>query len=177
MANQHIVLLTGPPGIGKTTVVRVLAEQLAEQRLAGFYTAEIRVAGERKGFRLETLDGCEVVIAHMGFPHRHRVGKYGVDVAAIDSIAVSALIIDPRVALYLVDEIGKMECLSHRFVAAMRALLDARVPVVATVAEKGTGFITEVKARNDISLLRLTRENRSRLPQHVLRWLSERQRL
>jgi nucleoside-triphosphatase THEP1 len=38
---QHI-LLTGPPGCGKTTVVRHVADQLTDLRLAGFYTREIR---------------------------------------------------------------------------------------------------------------------------------------
>jgi nucleoside-triphosphatase len=35
-------LLSGPPGCGKTTVLRRLAERLGDLRLAGFYTQEIR---------------------------------------------------------------------------------------------------------------------------------------
>ncbi|MBI2218916.1 MAG: hypothetical protein HYU51_16645 [Candidatus Rokubacteria bacterium] len=48
-----------------------------------------------------------------------------------------------------VDEIGKMECLSRAFVEAVRALLDTAMPVVATVAARGGGFIEEVKRRRD----------------------------
>jgi len=67
-----------------------------------------------------------------------------------------------------VDEIGKMECLSARFVAHMRRILDGRVPLIATVAQRGAGFIAEVKRREDCELLTLTRANRDAMPQQLL---------
>jgi nucleoside-triphosphatase THEP1 len=36
------ILLSSPPGCGKTTVIRRLVERLADLRLAGFYTQQIR---------------------------------------------------------------------------------------------------------------------------------------
>jgi nucleoside-triphosphatase THEP1 len=86
--------------------------------------------------RQDHFDGTERVIAHIDFPKMHRVGKYGVDVGAIDE-ATELLADDPAVQVYLVDEIGKMECLSERFVAAMRTLLIGPKPVVATIALRG----------------------------------------
>ena len=71
------------------------------------------------------------------------------------------------------DEIGKMECLSPGFVAAMRALLDAGRPVVATIGERGGGFIAEVKRRPDVALWRLTRDNRDAVPARILTWLRD----
>lgn len=38
---RHI-LLAGPPGCGKTTVVQKVVDRLGDLRLAGFYTREIR---------------------------------------------------------------------------------------------------------------------------------------
>ena len=127
------VLLTAAPGTGKSTVIQRLAALLPDIRLAGFYTAEIRERGERRGFRLVAYDGSETLIAHVELPKTHRVGKYGVDVAAMERAADATL--GPRrgVQLYLVDEIGKMECLSERFTAHLRRILDGRVPLVATV--------------------------------------------
>jgi nucleoside-triphosphatase len=166
-----MLLLTGLPGVGKTTVIRRLAAALAGKRLGGFYTEEIRVGGQRQGFRLKTFDGQERIIAHVDVSKRQRVGKYGVDVSALDELAGSALAPDPAVAVYLVDEIGKMECLSPHFVAALRALLAGEQTVVASVALKGGGLIDEVKHRSDALLWEVTRENRDRLPGQLLAWL------
>ena len=170
---RHVLLITGNPGSGKTTVICRVADALAGRRLGGFYTEEIRVGGERRGFRLATFDGRDRVMAHEEFRGPHRVGKYGVDVSVIDGLADSALAVREEVDLYLVDEIGKMECMSPQFVTAMRALLHSRKPMVATIARRGGGFITEVKARKDAELWEVTRANRDGMPQEVLTWFRE----
>lgn len=167
----RLLLITGPPGVGKTTVIRKVAEALAGQRPGGFYTAEIRVRGERRGFRLVTFDGREIVMAHVDVKSAHRVGKYGVDVTAIDEVAESTLAVEPPRGLYLVDEIGRMECFSARFVLGMRELLESPRTVVATIARKGVGFIAEVKARQPAELLEVTRTNRDALPQRIVAWI------
>ena len=164
------LLITGTPGVGKTTVLRRIIAQLDAKRLRGFYTEEIREAGERCGFRLVGLDGEERVIAHVAFPKRYRVGKYGVDVAALD-YAATLLAPDPTIDVYLVDEIGKMECMSERFISAMRTLLAGRTPVVATVGLRGGGFIAEVKRLEMCTLWEVTRENRGELPSRIVSWI------
>jgi len=174
MTDKHVLLLTGTPGCGKTTAIRAVADKLKGKRLAGFYTAEIRSRGQREGFRLISFDHLQKTIAHVDFPGDHRVGKYGVDVAAIDEAAEQVLHLAAAVDVYLVDEIGKMECLSPRFVSAVRSLLDAGAVVVATVGKKGGGFMDEVKQRSDTELWELTRNNRDAMPERVLAWLDER---
>jgi nucleoside-triphosphatase len=171
LMRRHL-LLTGTPGCGKTTVIRKLAEQLAGERPRGFYTEEIRAAGERLGFRLVAFGGAEAVLAHVDLPKTHRVGKYGVDLAALDSAVAAALSPERKTGLWLVDEIGKMECLSERFVAAVRRLLAGAAPVVATVAQRGGGFIDEVKRREDCELWTLTRSNRDAMAQRIAAWLA-----
>ena len=148
-----------------------MIRKLAVDQAGGFYTEEIRERGERRGFRIVTFDGAKAVIAHVDFPKTHRIGKYGVDVAAIDEASAE---LTKNVDLYLVDEIGKMECLSERFVEHMRALLDSKRTVVATVASRGEGFIAEVKQRDDCELWTLNRSNRDAMPERVLRWIRER---
>ena len=126
MARRHL-LLTGAPGVGKSTVVRKVAEALARDGVAigGFRTGEIRDGGRRVGFRVTTFDGREAVLAHIDLAGPQRVGRYGVDVAALDRIVAGALAPD---GLHLVDEIGPMECFSPRFKEAVRRLLSSRIP-------------------------------------------------
>jgi len=169
----HVLLLTGTPGIGKTTVIRRAADRLKDKGLRGFYTEEIREKGERRGFRLVSFEGTTQTIAHVDFPKRHRVGKYGIDVETLDS-AATLLRPDAKARMYLVDEIGKMECLSERFVAAVRILISGGIPVVATIGARGGGFIAEVKCMPECDLWQVTHTDRDHLPARILTWLAER---
>jgi nucleoside-triphosphatase THEP1/oligoribonuclease NrnB/cAMP/cGMP phosphodiesterase (DHH superfamily) len=171
MARGHVLLLTGAPGVGKTTVLLKVAAALASRSLAGFTTEEIRQDGQRVGFRIVPLDGAGRIMAHLDFRGPARVGRYGVDVAAIDAVTETALAHDRHVDIYLVDEIGKMECLSQQFIAAMRLLLDSTKPVVATIARQGGGFIAEMKRRTDVELWEATVRNRDALVDPILRWI------
>ena len=80
------VLLTGRPGCGKTTLVKRVVKNVS-QRAAGFYTEEIRDRRVRVGFRLVTLDGDEDVLAHVDFETPERLGKYGLDLSALETLA------------------------------------------------------------------------------------------
>jgi nucleoside-triphosphatase len=147
-----------------------VATRLGRSRVGGFITEEIRVRGERRGFALVTFDGRRAVIAHVDRQGPH-VGKYGVDVETLEAMARSALAVRRDVTLYLVDEIGKMECLAPAFVESTRALLDAALPLVATVGQRGGGFIAEVKRRRDVTLWEITRANRDDMPARIGEWI------
>jgi nucleoside-triphosphatase len=172
-SKPHVLQITGAPGIGKTTVIRKVADELSRKGLRGFYTEEIREKEERRGFRMVAFDGTTHIIADVDFPKRHRVGKYGVDVQMLDD-AAQLLRPDLHARVYLVDEIGRMECLSQRFVTAMRFLISTDIPVVATVGVRGGGLIAEVKRRPECELWEVTRANRDDFPGRVMAWLSER---
>ncbi len=164
------ILLTGPPGCGKTTaVMKIVGALKGRLKMAGFYTEEIREAGQRQGFRWHRLDGRTGILAHIDTKGPHRVGKYGVDIASFDRQAVSVL--DPGAAdvdLFVVDEIGKMECFSDAFVETIRRLLQAQKSILATVAQKGPGLIQEAKSHPGIQLLHLSTANRNDVAQEVM---------
>jgi nucleoside-triphosphatase len=174
VVESHILLLTGMPGIGKTTLLRKVATAMPQYSIAGFYTAEIREGGQRKGFRLVTFNGEEGVIAHVGIDSIHRVGKYGVDVAVIDQFADLTLGLDKDVDVYFIDEIGKMECMSQHFLSRMQTLLASDKTVLATVGKKGRGLIEEVKNCPTSELWEITHSNRDELLPRVVAWLSSR---
>lgn len=170
----HVLLLTGASGVGKTTLIRKVAESLQVKKIRGFLTEEIREGGRRVGFRLEAFDGQSAVLAHVDTRSPHRAGKYGVDVGALDRVVESDLCTTEDLRIYLVDEIGPMECFSKRFVTRMTALLESGHLIVATIHRRAGGFVQQVKDRQDVELWEVTRENRDEMPPRILAWVDNR---
>jgi nucleoside-triphosphatase len=163
------LFLTGNPGVGKTTLIRAIVERLEGITCAGFYTEETRKSGQRTGFRIVTLDGQEGMLASIG-SQKPTVGKYSVHVRAFEKLVLRYL--DPVNApadLYVIDEIGKMELLSSQFRSRIIELLARRTNLLATISEKGNGFIERIKRRSDVELVEVTRGNRDELTEELAR--------
>lgn len=161
------ILITGFPGVGKTTFIRKLIEGLKGMSIAGFYTAEIREEGERKGFELISLDGRRGILSHVDLRTEFQVGKYSVDVEAFESFLEQIPFFDASTRLAIIDEIGKMECYSKIFLSLLNRVFDEKKTVVATIALKGSGPIAAVKKRKDVELIEITRKNRELMPSRV----------
>ena len=167
------ILLTGLPGCGKTTAVMQIIENLNCEKVVGFYTQEIRQNNIRRGLSWKRLDGAEGTLAHGDIKGRFKVGKYGVDIAGFEEAVVPVLDIERVDAeLFVIDEIGKMECFSEKFVAAVRRLFASEKSVLATVAKKGTGLISEVKNYSNTTLFNLTSASREKVVAEILQTLS-----
>jgi nucleoside-triphosphatase len=162
-----MLLVTGTPGIGKTTLIRKIIERLRPMRMSGFYTGEIREGASRTGFEVTTLDGKSGRLASVGTGEGPHVGHYRVDLASFEETALPSLELRPEISLYVVDEIGKMECLSKPFVEAMQKLAESDVPLLATVALHGSGFIEDIKSHPRTTILHVTRENRDEMPKTI----------
>jgi nucleoside-triphosphatase len=157
------VLLTGRPGCGKTTLIRRVANNLPRPA-GGFYTEEIRDRGTRTGFKIVTLDGDEAVFAHVDFKTPDRLGKYGLDLTALERIAVGSVREAIRAQrLVVIDEIGPMEFRSAIFRDAVMETLDSEVPVLATIFARSLPFTDAIKSRPDVMLIEVRPENRERL--------------
>jgi len=168
------ILVEGRPGSGKTTVAARLADLLAERRVEvlGFVTREVRVAGRRVGFAVETVDGKRATLAHVSFAGPPRVGSYGVDLETFERVALPAFAEPPQRGVVLIDELGKMELASKRFREAVSRLLDAPVDLVATVHVFRDPFTDRLKQRADVERIRVTRDSRDKLPDQLAHKLS-----
>ncbi len=167
------LLLTGRPGVGKTTVLRKVAQALGE-RAGGFYTEEVREDGRRVGFRIVTLDGQWGWLAHVRLPGRYRVGRYNVKLEDLETMGVAAV----RRALglrkvILIDEIGPMELFSPAFKHVVMQAMDSTLPLVATVMARFDPWVYALKARADTEVWEITRANRNAMPERVLAWINE----
>jgi nucleoside-triphosphatase len=150
-------------------VARRLIEQLREAEIpvGGFITQEMRDGGKRTGFEVEGLDGDREVLAHVSLPGPPRVGRYGVDVAALERVALPALAHPPLGGILVVDELGKMELASTALQEAFLAALAAPAAVVATVHVYRHPFTDALKARPDFDRITVTASNRQELPQRL----------
>ncbi len=165
------IILTGRPGVGKTTLIRRLAELLGE-RAAGFYTAEVRSYGERIGFDITTLSGGHGVLARVDWPGPPRVGRYGVRLADLEQVAVSEIYRGIETGkVLLIDEIGKMELASEAFRRAVEAAFRASNALVATAKSGADPFLDGLKAQPGVVVLEVTVSNRQSLLGHVLELL------
>ena len=162
------ILVTGLPGIGKTTLLRALSSELKRYRPSGFYTEELREGGVRKGFELVGLDGVMMTLAHQNVETAYRVGKYKVDVVGFEKFLGKVRFFEPGIGLIIIDEIGKMECLSRKFKEIIKSILDSEKIVVATIALKAGGFIGDLRNREDVKLFEMTKDNRNFLLLEIL---------
>lgn len=152
-------LLTGHPGVGKTTIIKKLIEEL-KLPAGGFYTEEMRENNMRMGFAIVTLSGFKGVLAHRNFKSRYKVGKYGVGVHTLNKIGVKEIelcLVEKKVIV--IDEIGKMELLSPQFQEVVRKALDADNPVLGTITLARHPFAQKVKGRDDVKIYQVTQQN------------------
>ncbi|MBD3347814.1 MAG: NTPase [Candidatus Eisenbacteria bacterium] len=157
------LFVTGRPGVGKTTLIEKVLERL-DVRAGGFYTREIREGGKRVGFSIVGMDGERGVLAHVGIESEHRVGKYGVDREDLERVGVAALESAIEEAdLVVMDEIGRMELCSPLFRDAVIRALDCPGPVLGTIQDRSNEFLDGVRSRDDVSVVRVTEENRDEL--------------
>ncbi len=165
------ILLSGKPGVGKTTIIRQVIVRLP--RLAGgFVTAEIREGSKRVGFKIESVmprpgtsgNVRKGTLAHVGFAGPHRVGKYGVNVEALEDVGVAALMEAlTREGVVVMDEIGRMELCSARFREAVARVLESPNPVLGTIQARHNEFLDSIRRREDVEIIEVTKGNRDAL--------------
>jgi nucleoside-triphosphatase len=170
---QQVYLLTGRPGTGKTSLIKQAIAGTGS-RAGGFYTEEIRVQGMRQGFRLVTLDGQSVTLAHVDIHSPHRVSKYEVDVEGLERVGVSALLrAIEQCDLIVVDEIGKMELFSARFREAVEQAIDSGKRVLGTIMLNASPWTDDIKRNPRVNLITVTRNNHDQILAELTKWLKE----
>ncbi|KAL3874533.1 hypothetical protein ACJMK2_037537 [Sinanodonta woodiana] len=183
---RHI-LLTGQPGVGKTTLVQKACESLSKsgKKLQGFYTEEVRAGRERIGFDVVTLDSTRGPLARVADEdissggQKYTVGKYTVKLHSFEQTALPTLISKTSgvPCIFVIDEIGKMEIFSQSFKKAVKNVMDSpKTTVLATIpVPKGRPipFVEEVRARKDAVVFTVTKENRNGILEDILSAVNE----
>ncbi len=175
---RRVFFVTGRPGVGKTTLVKRVAEALFDKyKIDGFITQEVREGGSRVGFKLMSIakaigrDGPEDWLAHVSmFRDGPKIGKYRVNLSAIEDIAIK--ILEKAVSeadLIIIDEIGPMELLHRKFLPTVERVLNSDRVVLATihVRYREDDRLRRLVERPDALLVELTVQNRNNMYQIV----------
>jgi nucleoside-triphosphatase len=168
---KQAYLLTGPPGVGKTTLIKEAITAI-EQRAGGFYTREMRSQGVRQGFEIVTLDGASAILASIDFHGPCRVSKYGVMADNLDNVGVAALRrATKECAIVVVDEIGKMELFSPAFREAVLEALDSGKKLLGTIMLAPHPWADRIKQDPRVEVVMVSRANHQQVAQELLAWL------
>ncbi|MBI5930407.1 MAG: AAA family ATPase [Chloroflexi bacterium] len=166
------ILITGKPGVGKTTIVRKVIEQT--WNMGGFYTREVQENGKRMGFEIVSLEGEVATLAtkavEIRFNNQVMLGNYKVNIDSIDLLAVPA--IEKAIEnnqIVVIDEIGPMELFSENFRnIVMKALKNDRITVFGTIVERSNQIADTIKTHPRVTLLHVEERNREEMYKLVI---------
>lgn len=165
---KRLLLLTGSPGVGKTTVLLRVVECLKAKgySVGGMLSREVRSDRTRVGFEILDLgSGSRGWLAHVNQKSGPSVGKYRVNLEDLDNIGANAIVnAAENFDVVVIDEIGPMELFSEKFKEAVRRAVEGGKLVVGVVHWKARDrLIDEVKNREDTEVFVVTYENRNKL--------------
>jgi len=160
--SKNVFLLTGKPGIGKSTMIKKLINDIGADICGGFYTEEITDAKGRVGFRCVSMNGESVEIANVENPSQTRIGRYGVDIETFEPFAIKVLqdaLSSKRIIV--IDEIGFMQMLSVSFQHIVQKVVSLSDHIVlGTVPVTGHPEIDKIKYSKNATIIGLNEFNR-----------------
>lgn len=171
---KRLLLITGSPGVGKTTLLLKVVEALKSRgySVGGMISRDVRTSGSRVGFEVTDLNsGSKGWLASVHQERGPRVGKYRVNVDDLNEVGVKAIQeACEKLEVVVVDEIGPMELFSEKFKEAVEKAVESKKLVVSTIHWKMSGeLIDSIKKREDAKIHVLTNENREHLFEEIIR--------
>ena len=174
MGSALKVGISGLPGAGKTFALLKVIEMLEADglRVGGMLTEPIVLRNRREGFYvMDWVTKEKRVLASKDIESKTTVGRFGVDLAALEEVGVAALRnATASCDVIVIDEIGKMEAESPTFIQAVKDALDADKPLLLTLHKKSRNpLLQDIRRRDDVRILEVTQVNRNLLPYKIVK--------
>ena len=166
---KRVLLLTGIPGVGKTTVLVKVVDAIKKSKFSvgGMVSREVRKDNVRIGFELVDVNSLKRGwLAHINQKSGPKVGKYHVNIEDLNNIGAKAIAnATEKCDAIAIDEIGPMELFSQEFKQTVKQALNSEKLALAVVHGKAEDrLIIEAKKREDAEIFTVTMENRDMLP-------------
>jgi nucleoside-triphosphatase len=170
---KRVLLLTGSPSVGKTTLLLKTVAALKEREICvgGMISREAREGGTRVGFEiLDLKDGKRGWLAHVDLKVGPQVGRYRVNLEDLEGVGAQAISdAVENCAVVAIDEVGPMELFSAKFKTAVQKALESSKPVLAIIHWKANDkLIREAKSREDAEIITVTKANRNELVETIV---------
>ena len=164
------IAVTGPPGMGKSTVVASVVDRLRAKGMkpGGVLARDRRYKDRRIGFELLDLASGATGILADEAGSGPQLGKYRVHPEDLDGIGAAAIESALKCDLIVVDEIGPMELTSKRFVSAVELAIASNRPMLVVLHEWSNHRLAR-KIRGSFQVIAVTRENRDALVEEIAR--------
>lgn len=175
---RKALILYGDPGVGKTSLLKYLYKFIQNLRLpfylTGFYTEEIRDREERIGFDLIYLKDPSYRLplarkkemlsySYLKLPS---LGKYKIFTENLNKfvelIERDLTIFKGKVLLFI-DEIGKMEAFSNKFINFLEHLWNEGIPLIATLGKGDHPLLKDWREKWSVLYCEVTLKNRDYL--------------
>lgn len=157
MRKKH-VFLTGEKQVGKSTLLTKVTEDLKIEP-AGFITRPYYIENRIKGHYMHSLLPCEENDVPISI--RHRKNASLPIRSSFDEFGATILQKSRHQAWILMDELGVLEEEAEVFKAQVFACLDGEGRVLGVLKKADTPFVSQIRKRNDCTILELTQTNRA----------------
>ncbi|MEM2759993.1 MAG: NTPase [Nitrososphaerales archaeon] len=160
------LIITGEPGVGKTTVIMGLVEMLRNRGISGggIISREVRKDNVRIGFEFVNIRNNETAVLASLTGTGPRVGKYVVN---LDGCIFAARVLEVAMqdaVVIICDELGPMEFKSKEFVDVVNRMLDLDKQFVVVVHKRlKHPVIDKVRQRADF-MIEIDVQNRNKAP-------------
>ena len=165
-----IIVLTGAPGVGKTTAVIRVARALKERgvKVGGIVSRELRINNMRVGFEFIDLTTNDRTVLASITGNGPKVGKYFVNVAGCRFAAERLTNAVSNSDVIICNEIGPMELKSKEFIDSVKNLLEVDKKVIVVVHQKLQHLLTDEFRNKSSLLINLDLENREKANEILL---------
>lgn len=167
MRRKH-VFLTGEKQVGKSTLLAKVINDLAIEP-TGFITCPYYIENRIKGHYMHSILPCEENDVPISI--RHRKDASLPILSTFDEFGATILQKSRHRSWILMDELGVLEEEAEVFKAEVFACLDGESRVLGVLKKADTPFVSQIRRRNDCTILELTQTNRAEVYNQLISML------
>ncbi|POZ88087.1 MULTISPECIES: nucleoside-triphosphatase [Petrotoga] len=170
---KNNIFLTGSIGVGKSTIIRKVINQLS-LHVCGF---SVDREGKKNSWNAFYL----VEVSSFNNGDRSKKSKYNrfafrkdesknweINIQVFDKIGVQLLTNIDDADLVIMDELGRFELTAFKFQKKVEEVLNSDKPVLGVIKDESNTFLDRIRNRKDVRIFRVTLENREEVYKEVL---------